>query len=232
MKDQYVGDVNDFFKYAFLRSVQSHLSSVLAVCWMKTPDDGGTDGQKRSYLEQPEKFRNIDPGLFEELRRLSAAGRFGLAEVQASPILPDAVFLDRILSDAIEDRRAFFEDLERELPEGAAIFFDPDNGLEVQSTPKGRKGSSKYLYLDEVERAREREAVIVYQHFGRVKRGPYVAMQLARMRAALPEHRVFAITGTHIAFLVGTLSRTETFVAAATSLCERWAGLRVVEPTP
>ena len=29
------------------------------------------------------------------------------------------------------------------------VFFDPDNGLET-TLPKGRKNSSKYLYLDEV----------------------------------------------------------------------------------
>ena len=30
------------------------------------------------------------------------------------------------------------------------VFFDPDNGIEIASVKKGRKDSSKFVYLDEI----------------------------------------------------------------------------------
>ena len=40
MKDQYVGDISDFFKYALLRRIQA-AGGKLVVCWMLTESDGG-----------------------------------------------------------------------------------------------------------------------------------------------------------------------------------------------
>lgn len=33
------------------------------------------------------------------------------------------------------------------------LFFDPDNGIEVMSNPKGCKNSSKYIYWDDLQSA-------------------------------------------------------------------------------
>lgn len=40
VKDQYVGDISDFFKYALLRRIQA-AGGKLVVCWMLTESDGG-----------------------------------------------------------------------------------------------------------------------------------------------------------------------------------------------
>ena len=46
MKDQYVGDVNDYVKYGFLRALSAARAGPLVVCWMLTPSDEGPDGGK------------------------------------------------------------------------------------------------------------------------------------------------------------------------------------------
>lgn len=67
MKHQYVGDINDYRKYALLRALSEGGTNRVGVCWMLTPDDGGADGGKLAYLGQPERFRHFDPELFDIL---------------------------------------------------------------------------------------------------------------------------------------------------------------------
>lgn len=41
MKHQYIGDINDYRKYALLRTLSADGVNRIGVCWMLTPDDGG-----------------------------------------------------------------------------------------------------------------------------------------------------------------------------------------------
>ena len=66
MKDQYVGDINDYRKHALLRALQQGGLNV-GVCWMLAPPDECTDGRKLGYLTQPDRFRGYDPSLFDIL---------------------------------------------------------------------------------------------------------------------------------------------------------------------
>jgi hypothetical protein len=198
---------------------------------MATADDGGRDGRRRKYVDQPEKYRVADPALFDEMRRLLEAPRPSIAAVEDAEILPGALFFRKLLGDSLAERRQYFQQLWRKLPEGSIIFFDPDNGLEIKSTPMGHKGSSKFLYLGELKIAGlESRSVIVYQHFGRVERTAYIDVQLRRMRSALPQHDLFALAGTHIAFLVASTPVTSSAVRAAVdTLRARWPGLQAVD---
>ena len=64
------------------------------------------------------------------------------------------------------ERNKFHRDCLTKLAAADLVFFDPDNGLEVPSRPKGRKGSSKYVYYDEIADHYARgQSVLVYQHF-------------------------------------------------------------------
>lgn len=73
MKDQYFGDINDYRKYGLLRTLAGAGLSV-GVCWLLTPDDGGGDGQLRSYLTKPWRWRQYDPELYDRLQRLRHPG--------------------------------------------------------------------------------------------------------------------------------------------------------------
>lgn len=71
MKNQYAGDVNDYKKFGLLRLIEASGIGKLLVAWMLTPDDGGEDGSKRSYLADPDEWRSFDPELFDSLKALA-----------------------------------------------------------------------------------------------------------------------------------------------------------------
>ena len=68
---------------------------------------------------------------------------------------------------------------------------------------KHRRGAEKYLFWDELALFREAGAsVLIYQHFPRVQRGPYLDETLKRLRAGLGEdYLTFAAHTSNVAFL-------------------------------
>ena len=72
VKHQYVGDINDYRKYALLRALSAGGANRIGVCWMLTDSDGSSDGGKLAYLGQPERFRHFDPELFDILAHAAA----------------------------------------------------------------------------------------------------------------------------------------------------------------
>jgi hypothetical protein len=182
MKNQYFGDVCDYQKYGLLRGLIQHTRLRLAVCWMLTPGDGRTDGGKIAYLKRPDLWRHYDPNLFDILRDSVQAGLRDIAVVEERGILPDAVGHADLLVDGHDDRRRYFSKLEARAAQSDMVFFDPDNGLEVASTPVGRKGSSKYLYWDEARQCHAQgKSLIVFQHFCRVDRSLFMAILRRRL---------------------------------------------------
>ena len=136
MKDQYVGDINDYLKYSVLRALgEAHTPSIL-VCWMLTADDGRRDGLKTSYLSQPARYRKIDPTLYDSLAAVVAADDRSTRAVERAGILPAPT------SSAIGSRtpKPSARGISVAVWKAAAgqrdVFFDPDNGLDVPSSPK------------------------------------------------------------------------------------------------
>lgn len=176
VKEQYVGDVNDYRKYALLRLLgQSGLR--LGVCWMLTPNDSRSDGNKLGYLDQSKQERH-DPELFALLRRVrDESDTRRLILIEDSGTLSEAVFVNAIVPETLFERQLWFKRASTALAEGDLIFFDPDNGIEVGSVAKGRRNSSKYVYRDELAAAyRTGHSLLVYQHFQRKERGASFAM--------------------------------------------------------
>ncbi|MFC2167097.1 hypothetical protein ACFLQZ_03950 [Acidobacteriota bacterium] len=54
MKNQYVGDINDYHKYGLIRILTENPAVPTTVCWMLTLDDKKTDGRKIGYLYRKE----------------------------------------------------------------------------------------------------------------------------------------------------------------------------------
>jgi hypothetical protein len=169
MKNQYVGDENDYRKYGLLRLLTDQGQLSCGVCWMLTPDDGGSDGGKISYLGNREARRHRDPTLFDTLTDsvLHRRNR-NVSEIERAGILPNARFFVNVLTDNESQRRSYFEAARACFRGVDLIFFDPDNGMEVSSKPRGRPGSAKYLYWLELGMTfRANHSVLVYQHFPR-----------------------------------------------------------------
>ena len=203
MKHQYVGDINDYRKYALLRALSARGANRIGVCWMLTPDDGGADGGKLAYLGQSDRHRRFDPELFDILAHAaSEPDRRRLQTIEDSGAIPGAAYYNETLPDNMAGRAAFMDRCSTQFRDADLVFFDPDNGLEV-SLPKGRKNSSKYLYLDEVAAFYEAgKSLLVYQHFPRVERKAFLASCTSRLRAVAPGCAVWAFTTSHVVFLL------------------------------
>ncbi len=223
MKDQYTGDINDYCKYALLRGLSAVHPGSLNVCWMLTARDGRQDGGKIDYLSRPAAFRDFDPPLFDALGSLVARSSRAVRAVEASDILPGARFHTALLADGLSRRERYFELFRSTVGRDDLLFFDPDNGLEVASVPRGRRNSSKYLYWTELARALDADrSVCVYQHFPRRPRAVFVAALLERMTSLAGGHVAFALTSPWVAYLIcAPAERADAFRDQAGNLVER-----------
>lgn len=187
MRDNYVGDVGDFYKYSLLRKLTGHTDpSVskrrLGVVWYLYPDPcKETDGLHLDYLSEKkrDKFRPTDPELYDALAQLVQDGARSVQEVQRRAILPpDTCFYATPLSFA-EQKKGTREAIDQRIRyreqwlQGALdatkdcdiVFFDPDNGLEVKSTAFHQDKGAKFTFYRELLPFWERgQSLVIYQH--------------------------------------------------------------------
>ena len=176
MKNQYFGDINDYKKYSLIRLLSGYGQIKTVVCWALTGNDDGNDGNRIKYLQQPDKWRNYDPTLYDYLQEhVLRRGIRNVKILETSDILANCRFYSEIIEDDIELREAYFNRF-LEFAKGAdLVFFDPDNGLEVNSVPRGKRNSSKYLYWSEVKDSyKAGYSILIYQHFPRMQRKSYI----------------------------------------------------------
>jgi hypothetical protein len=204
MKDQYFGDINDYRKYALLLELSGGGEICTGVCWMLTEADGRTDGSALGYLTQAERFRGMAPAIFDLLHQVVMIDKDRrVARLENAGELPNSIFHSLIIPDDREGRTAYFREASVTLTSADWVFFDPDNGLEVPSIPLGRKGSSKFLYWHEVEATyRAGQSVLIYQHFPRKQRVPYVDALAAALAKRTGGKVIFAFRTTRVAFFL------------------------------
>jgi hypothetical protein len=223
MKNQYIGDINDFHKYALLRSLGGAMEGRVRICWMLTAPDDRSDGLRLGYLDDPPQFRAFDTTLFDVLKRLVSNDERSIETLEASLILSGASFHSQILTDDREARESYFASLQTTLEPNELVFFDPDNGMEVPSVRKGTRKSAKYIYWEELSSVLgDGRAICVYQHFPRRPRQAFVAGLLDRFRALAEEHVAFAVTSSWVAYLVcAPPGSADSLVNAATEIVSR-----------
>ncbi len=211
MKDQYSGDINDYKKYALLRTLCDY-DTRLCVCWMLTPDDSGPDGKKTKYLDQPWRWRHFDPELFDSLGRAVPDNR-RVAWAEETGILRSACYFSRLLTDRKDQREKYFKDFLCCAQDSELVFFDPNNGLEVPSRRCGRKDSSKYLYWKELKdtwtgipsASLPGHSVLLYQHFRRKKgekRDDFISKVALELRAQPSVAEVVAFRTPFVVFFL------------------------------
>ncbi|UZF90889.1 hypothetical protein [Bosea sp. NBC_00550] len=215
MKEQYVGDVNDYRKYALLRLL-SRSGLKLGVCWMLTPNDGRSDGNKLGYLDQAKQERH-DPELFTLLRRVrNEPDARRLILIEASETLPGAVFVNAIVPETLFERQLWFKQASAVLADTDLIFFDPDNGVEVGSVAKGRRNSSKYVYRDELAATyRDGHSLLIYQHFQRKERESFMRDVAGDLRRIAADAEIWAIRTAHVVFMLVIQPRHRAALSAA-----------------
>ena len=173
MKNQYFGDINDYHKYALLRALLKGGKIKLLVAWMLTNDDNGPDGNKRRFLKNvKKKWRELDPDLFDFLLALHdsrSEPNVSLIE-KTRKILPNTSFYSKNVEDGIDARVDWQKGLMKAAFGTDLVFLDPDNGFEVKSKGIGNKGSSKYVYWEEIQPLfwDAGKSLLIYQHGRRV----------------------------------------------------------------
>ncbi len=205
MKNQYVGDIHDYKKYGLIRALAGNGAEAfrVGVFWMLTADDNRNDGQILHYLGQPNQ-QCYDPPLFKKLHSILHMHRQRTVSlVQGLDILPGATFAPDPFPDDAESREKFVLSALDSFSGHEIVFFDPDNGLEVQSKPFGRKNSNKYLYFSEVTQAFARgHSLVIYQHFSRINRDRYIADRISQLREAAETATIFSFSTSRVCFFV------------------------------
>ena len=223
MKNQYFGDVQDFRKYGLLRQLTGFGQTRLGVVWLLTPDDTRSDGNKLEYLNQPNRYRDSDPELFDALRTCVLEGRKRNVS-QAQSFLPNAMFFVDLIPDDLEGRKRTVRAAQQAINNTELVFFDPDNGLEVTSCAKGKKNSNKFVFWDELFSTYQNgHSILVYQHFSRVAREEFVQSKLEEFASRLSCAKVTAFCTAHVAFfLAAQPQHTAIFQARVPTLIEQW----------
>ena len=177
MQDRYVGDVGDYAKLALLRALSP--GRRLGVAWWRYPDESHTaDGRHIDYLNQPPRWRHLDPELFDGLSRIVHAGERKLAALQAEGLLGEAVFCDEMMPTRLSsarlrvEREAWFARVQARLAACDLVFVDPDNGLEPAGYSLGAASGGKCVSVAQLRSlSAPGRALIVYHHQTRRKGG-------------------------------------------------------------
>jgi hypothetical protein len=204
MKNQYFGDINDYRKYGLLRLLASDGDVKIAVCWMLTENDQGTDGSAIAYLSNPGRWRPYDPYLFDALQTcfVDQENRTVLW-AEEHRLIPSGVYFTDLLYDGASQRRRFFKAFDEVAAGSDLTFFDPDNGIEVASVIYGRKNCCKYIYWDELSHAfRSGRSLLVYQHFKRTNRDFFREQIATEFCARLGVSEIVSFSTPHVLFLL------------------------------
>lgn len=224
MKNQYFGDINDYRKYGLIRILADNGSIKTGVCWMLTPDDARTDGKFIEYLDESEKFKRFDPGLYDFLSRCLKSDERNVLKAANSDKFPNIVFFDPILKDNAAERKQYFHNMFKLFQNVDLIFFDPDNGLEVKSKKIGNKDSSKYLYWDELVGSYEKgHSILVYQHFPRVQREKFINGLVSKIYNNIQAHDVISFSTSNVVFfLISQAKHSKNFKNASKMVKDIW----------
>lgn len=203
MKNQYIGDINDYRKYTLLQRLCEHTDLQLGICWMMTADDGGSDGNKRQYLSQPQRWRHFNPALYDELNTLLSSDHSPTIEqIEALSSLQSFAYFNAIVTDSLTERKTYMAQALQGLSDCDIVFFDPDNGLNV-SIKKGNKNSSKYLYRDEAQAFYgSGKSLLIYQHYPRISRPLFEQSIASELQDLCPASTIHIIASHHVAFFL------------------------------
>jgi hypothetical protein len=220
VKVQYFGDVNDYCKYALLRLLAKEGRFNIGVCWMLTEPDESGHGDNRSFAQEPKKWREFDPAVFDALASVPASSTLAdLQRVENKALIPGAVFFDLCVGNTRVAREAFHRRCLTKFAPVELAFFDPDNGLEIRSIRKGRKRSSKYVFVHElIDHYREGRSVLIYQH--RPQRVTFTALITHKancLNAGLAGAPIWAFQTAHVVFLL--VARPEHAARVETVAC-------------
>ncbi len=176
MKNQYFGDINDFFKYDLVFNLIEKIENLKCFTFipMLTEDDGSSDGGLTIY--DGSRRKELDDFLKDCIkksdRRVKNLRSFmsKYEQIEYHPYKDDEYFLHA-------EREQYFDSIHSSILNESVILIDPDNGFEVKSMRSGT--GHKYIKYKELStiytRMDSSSLIIVYQHIPRVKKERFFA---------------------------------------------------------
>ena len=204
MKNQYFGDDKDYRKYGLLRLLAIEGRLRLGICWMLTQEDKTGHGGKTNYLERPRPWRSYDPDLFDHLAASVMSGHArDLGVVEAANLIPGALFHSDVLEDGDVSRAEYMKTMHDRFQGLDLVFFDPDNGLAVDSCRPGRKGFSKFLTCEEAAATfASGFSLLIYQHYPHVEKDAHVRQQVHLLADSTKAKDIIPVSTSHVLFLL------------------------------
>ena len=193
MKDQYVGDIGDYGKYALVQAF-AKAGVRVGVNWYLTDNDGSNDGKFIDYLDE-DRMRRYNPEVFDALKKIANKEKKSVKDIQKSGIITDAIFYDKKIDasgspkERDDFRKKWFIESESALADADLIFMDPDNGL-LENGNVSKPGVEKFILPEEVEKYFSAgHDVVYYCHKGRRSYAAwdaYISLMFDRIPEAKP----------------------------------------------
>ena len=165
MRDQYAGDISDFFKFSFLRALVSNSNLKLGIGWYYVDvHDGRADGKHQEYHSN-EQFACLDSELFKILATMPERSVATLQGIEIWPI--PTIFHSTPLppSQDRRDRDAWSWGMATTLSSSGLVFVDPDNSVSF-----GDGVSERHASKNEIETLAAHGRPVVFIKFpGRQK---------------------------------------------------------------
>jgi hypothetical protein len=220
MKNQFVGDINDYYKYGLLRILSGFGKKKFGVCWMMTPD-------RTEYLNDRGKWRSFDRVLFDKLRRIVHARTVG--EIKKAGILPRARFYEELFKSGSGRQQTYFDEMLRAFSGVDLIFFDPDVGLAPSPSIHG----GKWLHYHELGKAfRKGHSVFVIQ-FPKREKADWVTRQVKEIREKTRAVRIYTFRASSVVFFLAAQQKHVDFFRRQVKLVKkRWGNEIAVAPDP
>jgi hypothetical protein len=224
MKNQYVGDINDYHKYGLIKIFNKIApNEKIYFVWMLTKNINNNEGGNIDYLNEPEKYRNYDSQLFDDLESLVKQKKRDISEIQVLKYFNSNGFYSKELLDNLLSREEYFDELIEETKKFNIIFFDPDNGIERKSYKRGNKFSSKYLYWQEIETFwKLNKDILLYQHFPHEPRYEFTLNLKETIEQKLENARVLPIISGDVLFIYITRHSRKRIENITNKLMKNW----------
>lgn len=177
MKNQFVADVNDYFKYGLLRALSDCEDlRPIGIWWMLTNDDAGNHGNNVAFLDEADRFGACDEDLFGKLQGIQTAHERNVLAVAKRNLIPKAKYwpsaggrncsaseMAKVSHEKLADpycRALDFKSMLTKFKGCPLIFADPDNGIETKSASRER-----HIRWNEIAALFDAgKSLVVYQH--------------------------------------------------------------------
>jgi hypothetical protein len=209
MKNQYIGDINDYRKYGLIDLIYKTFKEKILFVWMLT-ESNNNDGNRTGYLNEPSKYRGYNQELFDCIQTIVKNKKRdkdikNILAVQNDSLFLKYDFLSDFITDNLKEREEYFNTVYKQAKEHGLIFLDPDNGIEVPSCKYGARNSSKYIYWNEIHNLYEmKKDILIYQHFPRIDRRSFVDNIKKQCNTKIPEIKFIPIVTQNVLFILLT----------------------------